>query len=321
MPVRQLRDPVEVLVELPREPRLADAGDAGDRDEVRLAAGGALVEEILDAAQLAVAADERRLEPLRLERAARARHDAQRPPERHRLVLALQRVRAGVLVDDRLLGRAPRRLADEHGAGLGGRLDPRRRVDEVAGDHPLPLGADRDRRLAGEHARPRPQLGRAHLVAERRHGGDEVERRAHRALGVVLGRRRRPPHRHHRVADELLDRAAVEPDQPVARLEVAREELAHLLRVAVLGERREPDEVGEEHRHEPPLGDGSGRRRLGAAAAASDAPHSTQKWSPAACGCPQDGQASASPLPHWAQNLAPSGLAWPQLAHVAMRRA
>ena len=79
VPVRDLRDPVEVLVELPRQPRLADPGDARDRDEMRLALVGADVEEILDLPELPVAADERRLETGRLERSARARDDAQTP--------------------------------------------------------------------------------------------------------------------------------------------------------------------------------------------------------------------------------------------------
>ena len=175
--------------------------------------------------------------------------------------------RARVLVDDRLLGRPARRLADEDRPGLGGRLHPRRGVDEVAGDHALALGADRDGGLAGEHARPRAQLRCADLVAERGHGGDEVERGADSALGVVLGRGRRAPHGHHRVADELLDRAAVELDQAPARVEVAREQLARVLRVALLRERREADEVGEEHRDQAALGGGRGTGTPRAAAA------------------------------------------------------
>jgi hypothetical protein len=64
MPVDDLLDPVEVLVELPRKARLADAGDARHRDELRAALVGGCVEELLDLAELAVAADERRFEPL-----------------------------------------------------------------------------------------------------------------------------------------------------------------------------------------------------------------------------------------------------------------
>ena len=95
------------------------------------------VEELLHEPELAVAADERRLETLeRMSAAAPGRH-AQRAPEPHASALALQLVLAGVLVGDRRLGGPPRRLADEHAAGLGRRLDPRGRVDEVAGDHAL----------------------------------------------------------------------------------------------------------------------------------------------------------------------------------------
>ena len=62
MPEHLVGDAVEVLLELPREARLADAGDADDRDEVRLSLLRRAVEVLLDEAQLARAADERRLE-------------------------------------------------------------------------------------------------------------------------------------------------------------------------------------------------------------------------------------------------------------------
>ena len=106
----------------------------------------------------------------------------------HRLRLPLQLVLARRLVRDRRLGRALRRLADEHGPGLGRRLDTRRRVHEVAGDHSLADRTDRHRRLAGQHPRPRGERG-----VELGHGGDEVERSPHRALGVVLVRDRASP--------------------------------------------------------------------------------------------------------------------------------
>ena len=143
--------------------------------------------------------------------------------------------------------------------GLGRRLDARRRVDEVARDHPLAFGREVDRRLAREHAGAQRELRRADLLPERRDRDDEVERRPHRALGVVLLRRRRSPDGHDRVADELLHRAAVDPDQAAAGVEVAGEQLPHLLGVARLRERREADEVGEEDGDEPALGRFRGR--------------------------------------------------------------
>ena len=79
-------------------------------------------------------------------------------------------------------------------------------------------------------------------------GRDELEAGPDRSLGVVLLGDRGPPDRHDGVADELLDDAPVAADDGAGELEVAREELPHLLRVALLGERREADEVAEQHR-------------------------------------------------------------------------
>ena len=88
---------------------------------------GRAVKELLDQAQVAVAADEWRLEaPLAL-RAADPGHDPQRAPQPQRLGLALDRVLAGVLVGDRSRGHLPGHLVDEHGPGIRGRLDARRR--------------------------------------------------------------------------------------------------------------------------------------------------------------------------------------------------
>ena len=72
------------------------------------------------------------------------------------------------------------------------------------------------------------------------------ERRSHCALGVVLVRDRGAEHRHHRVADELLHRAA-EALELVAQPRVVRpEQRAHLLGIHALRARGEADEVGEE---------------------------------------------------------------------------
>ena len=97
-------------------------------------------------------------------------------------------------------------------AGWRRRLEPRGGIDQVARDHALVDGADRDRGLAGQDAGPGLDPG-----AERRHRGDEVQRRPDGALGVVLVGDGCAPDRHDRVADELLDRAAVPADDVAAR--------------------------------------------------------------------------------------------------------
>ena len=164
VPVHVAGEAVDVLLELPREPRLADPGDPDDRDEAGLPLVARGVEEILDQAQLSVAADERGLEAGGTSLAPPRRDHPRRAPERHRLRLALQLVLARVLVGDRRLARTPRPLADENGSRRRFPLDPRGRVDEVAGDHSLALGPYRDGRLARDHADAHRQPGRSDLV-------------------------------------------------------------------------------------------------------------------------------------------------------------
>ena len=132
-------------------------------------------------------------------------------------------------------------------------LEPRGGVDEVAGHHPLVARADRHRGLAGQHAGAgldaRPEVT---------DGLDQLEGGANGPLGVVLVGDRRAPDGHHRVADELLDGAAVAIDDLARHVEVAGQQLPDGLRVAAFGERREPDEVREEDRDEAAFGDGCG---------------------------------------------------------------
>ena len=86
-------------------------------------------------------------------------------------------------------------------------------------------GAEGDGGLAGQDAG---------ACAERRfetgHPVDELEGGPDRALGVILVRGRGAPDRHHGVADELLDGAAVAGDDVAGGLEVAGQEVARLLR-------------------------------------------------------------------------------------------
>ncbi len=168
-------------------------------------------------------------------------------------------VLAGAHVRDRCFGRALRRVPDEHAPRVRFGLDARGGVDEIAGDHALPFGPDGDGSLPGEHpgasAQCRIQVGDT---------GDEVERSADGALGVVLLRDGCAPDGHDRVPDELLDRAAVALDGRARLLEVAGEQLAGVLCVASLGGGREADEVREQDGDEAALGcRGCSRRRSG----------------------------------------------------------
>ena len=199
------------------------------------------------------------------------------------------------------LGGDPGRLADEHAAGRCDRLEPGRGVDEVAGDHPLSFGPDRDRGLTGQHADPDREVD-AGLAPKGRDHVDELEGRPDRALGVVLVGDRGAPQRHHGVADELLDGAAVAVDDHPGPLEIPVLEVAHRLRVAARGQRREPDQVGEQDRHDASLGGtpaprvaGVARPLTGAARSAVAAPGSSrsvpQNFAPGRIAAPHTGQA------------------------------
>ena len=118
---------------------------------MRLVLVGRGVEELLREPQLAVAADERRLEPCDFSPPARPAVTRRARQSCIGLRLALQLVETRVGVRDRRLRRPPCRIADEHRVRIGCTLHAGGRVDEVARDHALPCGAEIDRRLAGEH--------------------------------------------------------------------------------------------------------------------------------------------------------------------------
>src|SRR5207302_1226413 len=163
MPPDVVDEAVDVLLELPGQARLADAGHTDRGDEARSAVVRGRVEQVLDEPELSVAADERRFEP--------------------------------------------------------------------------------PRATPGEHTGSRAQVWRADLLAEHGDPGDEVERGAHRPFGIILLRGRGTPDGHHRVTDELLHGAAVALDDLSGAVEVARQDLARVLRVSPLGCGREPDEA------------------------------------------------------------------------------
>ena len=76
-----------------------------------------------------------------------------------------------------------------------------------------------------------------------------LDGRPQRAQRVVLVHDRHAEDRHHRIADELLDRAAVALDDLLHLLEVAGQERPQRLRVEPLAQRGRAGDVAEQHRH------------------------------------------------------------------------
>ncbi len=116
---------------------------------------GTGVEELLDQPQLAVPADERRLQALRLMQAAPSGNDTQRPVERDRLGLALELIGAGVLISDRRLGGSLGCLPDQHRPGLGADWIRDAVFTRSPATIPWPLAPRLTAASTAEHASPR----------------------------------------------------------------------------------------------------------------------------------------------------------------------
>ena len=181
------------------------------------------------------------------------------PAESAQLVEGDRRVEALELDTDRRrdLGEGPQvahgGLRHEDLAAHRAALDARGEVDGGA-DHrvlrPL-LGADvAHDGLAGVDADAHQQARAAARdvgLVERVHRALHRERGGRRALGVVDVLDRRAVDREDRVADELVDRAAVRDDDIGHAAEVVVEHLHDARGVAVLGEARVPAQVGHQH--------------------------------------------------------------------------
>ena len=288
------------LRQLARHPALADAGHAGDRHEPRALVAGGGEDDVAQQPELVVATDERRLDLVGPAAAAALGDDPDGAERRHRRDLALQDLVAGRLEGDGRVRGLLGLLADEDRARRGHALEARRGVDDVARDETLVGGTDGHGRLAGQDAG-----ARLDARAERTDAVDQVERGADRAFRVVVVGDRRAPDGHHRVADELLDGAAVAADDVLALLEVARQELADGFGVAALGEGREPDEIGEQDGDETTFRDGhgcpgsgrGGRRRGADDVSATGVPHVAQNRAPGDERGPQPEQAGGHRRP------------------------
>ena len=122
------------------------------------------------------------------------------------------------------------------------------------------------------------------------------------------------PDGHHGVADELLDCAAVALDDGSRRLEVEREKLARVLRVALSDAAVKPTRSAKrtETRRRSAAGAlAAGAAAAGAVVAPSAVPHSPQNFTDGAFGVPHDGHVCASVVPHSPQNFRPASFAEP----------
>ena len=249
-PRDEVRLALDRLEELPDEPALADAGNAHERDQLYRSLGPAPAEGVEEEVHLGPAADERRRGPLHdVDPEAGAALD--RLPRGNRPGLALGHDRLDMPVGDRAIRRVVGRLADEDAVDGCGGLEARGRVDDVAGRHSLSaagIGPEDDQRLAGVHADAHVQVEAGLLLVQPVDRSPDRERRADRALGIVLVGHRRAEERHDGVADELLDRPPVVLELVAQERVVRRQGAADVLDVHALAPAREPDEIGEEHR-------------------------------------------------------------------------
>ena len=141
--------------------------------------------------------------------------------------------------------------AEQDLARLRRLLEARGDVDRVAGGDRLLRGRVADDDLARvdpdsllePHAEPLLEL-----AVQPRQRAPHLVGRPHRAKRVVLVDDRDAEDGHDRVADELLDRAAVPLQHGAHLVEVAEHHAPHRLRVHALAEAREARDVAEQHR-------------------------------------------------------------------------
>ena len=228
---------------------LADAGWRDDRDPCGRA------DERTEVFQLGFAAECRRAQAAERTLSRPLGMNAHGAPGRHGLGLSLEIERRQSLQLDRVGDGERSRLADRDRLGLARSLQPRGDVHDVTGDRPAlraRLAVDglaaRDADAHAQRARLEPEGG-----ADPLHRCHERQPRPHSTLGIVVADARRAEDGHRGVADELLQLAAVTRNRLPHRLEVRVLHERDVLGVEPLRQRREPDEVGEENRDDPPL--------------------------------------------------------------------
>ena len=249
---------------LARQPGLAQAGVAEDRDQARRARVDRLQEDAVDGGELVLAADHRAVCAPDVAVQALGRDQ---PVGRHLLALALERERLDRLGLDRVAHQAIGARA-EVDLVLGRRLlEPGGDIDRVAGRELLlgrriVVGDD----FAGVDAgavREDDAVARLQIDVDALEHGLHPRRGPDRAQRVVLVRQRQAEHGHDRVADVLLDLAAVARDLGRHGREVAVLHLMERFRIENAAELGRALQVAEDDRHGAPDLARRQRRRSG----------------------------------------------------------
>ncbi len=180
---------------------------------------------------------------------------ADHQPGVHRLRLAFQLQRNGRLELGRVGDGQGGRRSHHHPARRSRRLQSRSRVDRVAGHTALVGAALCGDRLTGvdAHAQLQCAVLEAQLDAQLLDRVDEGQSCAHGAHSVVIACPRHAEDGHRGIADELLETAAVAGYRLAHCGKVAVLDRRHVLRVVLLGQRREANEVSEKNADDAPL--------------------------------------------------------------------
>lgn len=243
------------------QPRLADARFADQTDKLRSTAAGK-IEACQQPRQLRIPSDHRRLKAETFESARRMRRFRQpcQPVDKDVAAFATQRLRAETLEGKGMAGEAIGQRPDKNIVFTGHGLQALGGVYRVAG-HRIGFCTDRaeaagdDRAAIDADMQTQRHAGAgAPALADLRRPTDHIECGTKCPDGIVLMSDRRAEQRQQRIADELVDEAAIGFDCLGHLFEQFVLQHPHDFRVDLLAQRREAAEIGKEHGHRPPVG-------------------------------------------------------------------
>ncbi len=228
--------------ELSNKPRLSDPRIPDDRHQASAAARGDLRVDGTQPLQLLEMPRKRRVGTA-WDR-GRLRVDGLELERRHFAALAFQRQRLQPGGLDGVRDESMRRLPEQDLPGRGGLFEALADGNGIAADEPVSRRRVARHDLAGVDADPYLQTGVA-LAVELRDAVTDRDCRTHRAESVVLVNDRNAKDRHHLVADELLDGAAVLINHRGGTIEEAGHDEPKRLGVELLGQLRVGNEITE----------------------------------------------------------------------------